>query len=371
MARYIDLDGDIAMDDRRNKQRRQSPGRMAQTLAQQSRNRLDSAVKAGLNQTQQAVRLSQNGNRIDAAKANMDALLPGFEPDLGQKIDPRQNWNWKPVNAAAGIAFGTLGKLGHLYDTASQAGTDKLANEANPQWVERDAIYRDLISRAQAEMDTASPQREPDLGWRLHQAQLARDAVGQNTVVDDSRLSSQMMAEAARRKAEYLDGFTGWERIAADAAYTALENAPLLPLAKINPNLALAVSGLETAGQKTYDLSQKKAGAREALGRGAAAGAIDILTETVTPLEAIQGLTTGGKTPNAAFLRKMALEAGKEGENYALNYIVDVASGDPEATFTLQELAYAMGVGGLSGGMTDAGTGAWNKGKKLAARHQK
>ena len=85
--------------------------------------------------------------------------------------------------------------------------------------------------------------------------------------------------------------------------------------------------------------------------RGLASGGIEALTErySVENLWKIaQG--TGAKTAIQNLLRQAGVEASEESASYALNYLADKAARDPEARFSLAELAESAAGGALSGG---------------------
>ena len=368
MGRVVNLNGDIEADRKKEYERQlaiqQSPQHQTQQMvkntAQQSRAEVKQSFGKVLGKGQQAIREKGNKDMIAMAQGNADVTLPDFDPTIGQKIDPKKYWNWRLANAGMGIATGIVGKNVNFWNTGKVAIEDKLADIRNPEWRDRNTAYKKLVNEAIENHDVASPNFDTQLGQKLSWAKSARDTVAQNTVVND-HWSNELIELSQKGQQEAFGDLTGWKRKFAEAAYGAANSAVMYGLGGGNAALTLAGVGLQAGGQKTYELNQRGIGATEAFNRGVAAGGIEILSETLSVGNILDIVKGGGSGLAANVLKQMLAEAGEEGESYILNYVADVAAGDPEATFSVEELAAAMEIGGLSGGMMGSAATALGK----------
>ena len=94
----------------------------------------------------------------------------------------------------------------------------------------------------------------------------------------------------------------------------------------------------------------------EALARGTVAGLIEAATEKL-PLDNLLKIASSpvGKEAIWNILEQMGTEATEEAVSYVANYIADVAAKDPNAEFSLKDMALSALGGGLSGGIMGAG----------------
>ena len=165
-----------------------------------------------------------------------------------------------------------------------------------------------------------------------------------------------------------LAGTTGVTRKAGELAGSMVQNAPGMATALI-PGVGFGVSmgalGLQAAGNRADELSARGIDVREALKRGAVSGAIEVGTEMVPigewvpekiakwvkqPVKNWVKIVREGGESAAENLAKQAMgEATEEGASYVLNYLADLAAKDPEAEFSLAELADNMAMGAASG----------------------
>lgn len=170
-----------------------------------------------------------------------------------------------------------------------------------------------------------------------------------DTPVSQDSTGSQMMLHALQTKEDALQGMEGAPRWLAEQGLSIGQNAALLPLGLINPALPLAAMGTIAAADKTFELNQRGVAPGEALVRGLAAGGIEAATEKI-PLDNLMDLIkTGGKSALKNLLKQAGVEAGEESLSYVMNYIADKAARDPEAEFSLSELASSAGGGAFSG----------------------
>lgn len=165
-----------------------------------------------------------------------------------------------------------------------------------------------------------------------------------------------------------LAGTSGVTRKAGELAGSMAQNAPGMATALI-PGVGFGVSmgalGLQAAGSRLDELSARGIDVREALARGAVSGAIEVGTEMVPigewvpekiskwvkqPVKNWVKIVKEGGESAAENLAKQAMgEATEEGASYVLNYLADLAAKDPEAEFSLAELADNMAMGAASG----------------------
>ena len=196
-----------------------------------------------------------------------------------------------------------------------------------------------------------------------------------NKTKDDKAVLDESFSPAlARNRADQaqvergLAGTTGVTRKAGELAGSMVQNAPGMATALI-PGVGFGVSmgalGLQAAGNRLDELSARGIDVREALARGAVSGAIEVGTEMVPigewvpekiakwvkqPVKNWVKIVREGGESAAENLAKQAMgEATEEGASYVLNYLADLAAKDPEAEFSLAELADNMAMGAASG----------------------
>lgn len=361
MGRVVNLNGDIEADRKKEYERQlaiqQSPQHQTQQMVKNSLRQTAGKTKDVFS------KVNNTGSPImKQAYQDFGKYDPSWKDHVETRVDPKKPSLAKHLaSAVTSAAIALPGSLGALGETSRLAYGDYQVNKKNKDWVDRNQRYQQLRSQALANADVTLPDFDPNLGAKLNQAKASRDAVGQNSVMSADHWSSRLLQGADEVAEQGKEGLTGWKRFLADAAYGVVDNAMLLPLAQVNPNLPLTVMGAKAAGQKSYELSQQGVGASEALTRGIAAGGIEILTEKLPLDQTLEALHGGGKGILANTLKQMGTEAGEEGLSYALNYVADKAAGDPGTTFTLEELAYAMGVGAISGGMMGSAATALGK----------
>lgn len=187
---------------------------------------------------------------------------------------------------------------------------------------------------------------------KLREALAALDV---NTPVSMDAPGMQMMTEAIETREKALAGTEGVPRFLGETAISIGQNLALMPTAAISPAVPLAAMGAIAAADKTYELNSRGVAPGEALTRGLVSGGIEAATEKI-PLDNLLDLVkTGGRSAVRSLLRQMGTEATEESVSYVLNYLADEAAKDPEAEFSLQELAEAAAGGGLSGGVQSGG----------------
>ena len=201
---------------------------------------------------------------------------------------------------------------------------------------------------------------------------------------DDSPVRTEDFAPALKRNRERAaqvqrggEGLTGAAAKTYELGASMAGNAGSMALGLvpgIGQALSLGTLGLQAAGSRADELSARDIPTREALARGAVSGGIEVGTEMVPigewvpeqvgkwikrPVKNWIKIVKEGGESVAENIAKQALgEATEEGTSYVLNYLADLAYKDPEAEFSLAELADNMVMGAASGGVYGAvGTG--------------
>ena len=253
-------------------------------------------------------------------------------------------------------------------ETLDQSIADAKANWSNDTIANLNAQAAQLQREMNVRGLPASVRQEKLAQYNQLRAQI--NVLSAKNSVDMSLPGQVMMGEAGQASAQTLDGLSGWQRGLANAGMSIGQNLPSLALSAVaGPGVGLAMMAGQAGTQKMYELNARGVSADESLARGLVSGGIEALTEKI-PLENFLNVArTGGVGAVKNVLKQMGIEATEEGASYVMNWAADKAARDPEATFSLQELASSMAGGALSGGiMGGAGTllnGAVNLPNKL------
>lgn len=162
----------------------------------------------------------------------------------------------------------------------------------------------------------------------------------------------------SERVANAQAGLGDGAKFAVNTANSIVGNAPAMALAAVpvvGQAASLGLMGAQAAGGRAAELSLQGTAATEALTRGLVSGGIEVLTEKV-PVGEWVNLVKGPAKEGVqqavmAVLRQMGSEATEEAASYVLNYAADVAAQDPNAEFSLAELAENALGGAISGGV--------------------
>lgn len=181
-------------------------------------------------------------------------------------------------------------------------------------------------------------------------------------VLDEESVSGLKMArEGSEQLQRGASGLSGAGKAAYDLAGSMVANAPGMALALIpgvGPAASLGTLGAQAAGGKIDELSQRGITGAEALERGLVSGAIEAATEVLPVSSWTNIIKTGGKSALQNIAKQAFGEATEESVSYVANYIADVAYKDPDASFSMQDLAASAAMGAASGGIYGAvGTG--------------
>lgn len=186
------------------------------------------------------------------------------------------------------------------------------------------------------------------------------------TVIDDDSPGMKLYESGIKSEEKAMEGLSDTAKQVFGIGLSIADNALTLPTAMINPALPLAIMSVKAAGGKAYELTKQGASAKEAILRGAVSGGIEALTEKIPLDNIIDAVKIGGRPFIKSVLQQMGTEATEESISYMLNHIADVAAQDPNAQFSLKELAMSALSGAASGGIMASGAAALgNAGRAL------
>ena len=156
------------------------------------------------------------------------------------------------------------------------------------------------------------------------------------------------------------EGLNGAGKAAYNIAAMGANMAPGMALGLVNPALGAGYMGLTSAGQKLAEETEKGMGSRDALLRGAASGLISTGTNAV-PIGEFANITKNGSPILQGALKEGVENAGQEAADYLLNTAADYALKDPDANFSLQDMASQVGMGAATGAAFGALGGVLNR----------
>lgn len=170
-----------------------------------------------------------------------------------------------------------------------------------------------------------------------------------------------LVKEGQQQVAKGGEGLTGAGRVAYNATAMGANMLPGMALGLVNPALGAGYMGLTAAGNKVAEESEKGMNSRNALLRGAASGLISTGTNAV-PIGEFANITKNGSPILQAALKEGIENAGQEAADYLLNTAADYALKDPDANFSLQDMAGQVGMGAATGAAFGALGGVLNRG---------
>ena len=133
--------------------------------------------------------------------------------------------------------------------------------------------------------------------------------------------------------------------------------AALIPV--VGPAVSLVYLGAMAAGQKAYELDQRGIEPGEVFTRSFLSAGVEVLTEKM-PLDAMLDIVKkgGGENFLKALGKTLGLNFTEESLAYTGNWLLDKAYEDPEAKFSLAEMAANGLAGALIGGTASVGGAA-------------
>ena len=315
--------------------------------------------------------------RLSADETVKDLALRGADEQTLEYV--RENLRLRDASDRLGQGLTAVGKrleasIPSFVDTVKQAISNQSENKEN------EAFTRLEEQEKQLELQLQNMQSQDENGKvpadyqqvydELQRVREEKNSLKVTKSVDQNRWSQRMLREANEAQANAEAGLAPAPRWVAEQAISLASNAPTMAASAVpvvGTALGSLVMGAQAAGQRAFELNEQGKSAGEALGRGTVSGIIEAATEKL-PLERMaEILHSGGANAVKNILRQMGTEATEEGASYFLNYVSDLAAADPDAKFSLAELARSA-AGGAFGGLVFGTAGT--VGAKLAQRNE-
>lgn len=297
-------------------------------------------------------------NRLKAAGADEQTLAY-----VQENIDLRHAAD-RLGNGLEAVGKRWIASLPSLVDTSRQVSANAEESRKNEEFRQLEEQEQTLELTLQGMNSTTADGSVPvDYQAVYDQLQEVRKRKNELTVnkgVDPNKWSQRMLREANEAQANAEAGLAPAPRWLTEQGISLAGNAPVMAASAIpvvGPAVGSIMMGGQAAGQRSFELNEQGKGARESLTRGLTSGAIEAATEKL-PLEQMSKiLHSGGVNAVKNILIQMGEEATEESASYFLNYVADKAAQDPNAKFSLQELAQSA-AGGAFGGLVFGTAGA-------------
>ena len=297
-------------------------------------------------------------NRLKAAGADEQTLAY-----VQENIDLRHAAD-RLGNSMEAVGKRWIASLPSLVDTSRQVSANVEESRQNEEYRQLEEREQTLELTLQGMNSTAADGSVPaDYQAVYDQLQEVRKRKNELTVnkgVDPNKWSQRMLREANEAQANAEAGLAPAPRWLTEQGISLAGNAPVMAASAIpvvGPAVGSIMMGGQAAGQRSFELNEQGKGARESLTRGLTSGAIEAATERLPLGQMSKILHSGGTNAVKSILRQMGVEAGEESASYFLNYVADKAAQDPDAKFSLQELAQSA-AGGAFGGLVFGTAGA-------------
>lgn len=315
--------------------------------------------------------------RLSADETVKDLALRGADEQTLEYV--RENLRLRDASDRLGQGLTAVGKrleasIPSFVDTVKQVISNQSENKENEAFTRLEEQEKQLELQLQNMQSQDENGRVPaDYQQVYDELQRVREEKNSLKVtkgVDQNLWSQKVLREANEAQANAEAGLAPAPRWVAEQAISLASNAPTMAASAVpvvGPALGSLVMGAQAAGQRAFELNEQGKSAGEALGRGTVSGIIEAATEKL-PLERMaEILHSGGTNAVKNILRQMGTEATEEGASYFLNYVSDLAAADPDAKFSLAELAQSA-AGGAFGGLVFGMAGT--VGAKLAQRNE-
>lgn len=297
-------------------------------------------------------------NRLKAAGADEQTLAY-----VQENIDLRHAAD-RLGNSMEAVGKRWIASLPSLVDTSRQVSANVEESRQNEEYRQLEEREQQLELQLQGIPSTDADGRvSTEFQAVYDQLQAVKERKNELTVnkgVDPNKWSQRMLREANEAQANAEAGLAPAPRWLTEQGISLAGNAPVMAASAIpvvGPAVGSIMMGGQAAGQRSFELNEQGKGARESLTRGLTSGAIEAATEKL-PLEQMSKiLHSGGANAVKNILRQMGSEATEESASYFLNYVADLAANDPDAKFSLQELAQSA-AGGAFGGLVFGTAGA-------------
>ena len=297
-------------------------------------------------------------NRLKAAGADEQTLAY-----VQENIDLRHAAD-RLGNSMEAVGKRWIASLPSLVDTSRQASANVEESRQNEEYRQLEEQEQTLELTLQGMNSTAADGSVPaDYQAIYDQLQEVRKRKNELTVnkgVDPNKWSQRMLREANEAQANAEAGLSPAPRWLTEQGISLAGNAPVMAASAIpvvGPAVGSIMMGGQAAGQRSFELNEQGKGARESLTRGLTSGAIEAATERLPLGQMSKILHSGGVNAVKNILIQMGEEATEESASYFMNYVADKAAQDPDAKFSLQELAQSA-AGGAFGGLVFGTAGA-------------
>lgn len=297
-------------------------------------------------------------NRLKAAGADENTLAY-----VQENIDLRHAAD-RLGNSMEAVGKRWIASLPSLVDTSRQVSANVEESRQNEEYRQLEEQEQTLELTLQGMNSTAADGSVPaDYQAVYDQLQEVKKRKNQLTVnkgVDPNKWSQRMLREANEAQANAEAGLAPAPRWLTEQGISLAGNAPVMAASAIpvvGPAVGSIMMGGQAAGQRSFELNERGIGARESLTRGLTSGAIEAATERLPLGQMSKILHSGGVNAVKNILIQMGEEATEESASYFLNYVADKAAQDPNAKFSLQELAQSA-AGGAFGGLVFGAAGA-------------
>lgn len=297
-------------------------------------------------------------NRLKAAGADENTLAY-----VQENIDLRHAAD-RLGNSMEAVGKRWIASLPSLVDTSRQVSANEEESRQSEEYRQLEEQEQTLELTLQGMNSTAADGSVPaDYQAVYEQLQEVRKRKNELTVnkgVDPNKWSQRMLREANEAQANAEAGLAPAPRWLTEQGISLAGNAPVMAASAIpgvGPAVGSLVMGAQAAGQRSFELNERGIGARESLTRGLTSGAIEAATERLPLGQMSKILHSGGVNAVKNILIQMGEEATEESASYFLNYVADKAAQDPDAKFSLQELAQSA-AGGAFGGLVFGAAGA-------------
>lgn len=266
--------------------------------------------------------------------------------------DREQSEKW-----GTAVGKGLLGGFQTLLETARKATKNAIENRNDPAYQSQKYTADYLQHKANKTTDQAEKER---LNQEAAKMRETSEAFKHNDPVpwySDGMMNLKESQDATQDLVASRKTKAG--KLMTQAGLSMLQMAPFLA-ANVIPGAGQAISlggmGALAAGQKAGELQMNGTGAGEALARGLVSGGIEAFTEKI-PMDSLLKLVKGGGGTNfiKAVAKQAGIEATEESASYTMNWLADKAARDPNAKFSLSDLAENAAIGAISGGVFGAG----------------
>lgn len=312
-----------------------------------------------LEQNENARRLwNLDGRTARGSRAQTEARNRMTEQELQTYDQMRELYNsygplWSAAHRVGSDLTGLAQQIGGSFVTLGESIVPAIVDAADQ--VAAQSVINELVRRGDAFEQDESGNMVATPEMQRAQQDYERGLANTVSLDPENSLGLQLYNAGAENLANAQLGLDDGARFGVNLANAVIGNAPTMAAAAIpgvGPAISLGLAGAQAAGGRTAELSNEGAGASEALGRGLLSGGIEAATEILPVGSWVNILNTSqGRSVARSILQQMGSEATEEGVSYLANTVADMAAQDPNAQFSLEELAQNMVMGGLSGGI--------------------